>query len=144
MLSENFAPGVNPKLSRMNILPREFVDESDARKQMTPLIKGYLRLGATFGRGVFIDKPFNSYDVFVMMQTKKIDATYQKHFLGRANALEHLDVRDNALKTVGKIMLLPVTGSFRVVRAFVEFLLREDAADAEYIEDDNDSDGDEK
>ena len=144
VLSEKFAPGVNPKLSRMNILPREFVDESDARKQMTPLIKGYLRLGATFGRGVFIDKPFNSYDVFVMMQTKKIDATYQKHFLGRANALEHLDVRDNALKTVGKIMLLPVTGSFRVVRAFVEFLLREDAADAEYIEDDNDSDGDEK
>ena len=144
VLSENFAPGVNPKLSRMNILPREFVDESDARKQMTPLIKGYLRLGATFGRGVFIDKPFNSYDVFVMMQTRKIDATYQKHFLGRANALEHLDVRDNALKTVGKIMLLPVTGSFRVVRAFVEFLLREDAADAEYIEDDNDSDGDEK
>ena len=64
--------------------------------------------------------------------------------MGRANALEHLDVRDNALKTVGKIMLLPVTGSFRVVRAFVEFLLREDAADAEYIEDDNDSDGDEK
>ena len=135
VLDENFAEGVNPKLSRMNILPRDFVDEMDARKQMTPLIKGYLRLGATFGRGVFIDKPFNTYDVFVMVQTKKIDAAYQKHFLGRENALENLDVRDNALKTVGKIMLLPVTGSFKVVRAFFEFLLREDAADAEYIDD---------
>ncbi len=135
VLDENFADGVNPKLSRMNILPRDFVDEMDARKQMTPLIKGYLRLGATFGRGVFIDKPFNTYDVFVMVQTKKIDAAYQKHFLGRENALENLDVRDNALKTVGKIMLLPVTGSFKVVRAFFEFLLREDAADAEYIDD---------
>ena len=81
VLSENFADGINPKLSRMNILPREFIDDDDARRQMTPLIKGYLRLGATFGKGVFIDKPFNTYDVFVMVQTKKIDAAYQKQLL---------------------------------------------------------------
>ena len=135
VLSENFAEGVNPKLSRMNILPREFIDEMDARRQMTPLIKGYLRLGATFGKGVFIDKPFNSYDVFVMLQTKKIDAAYQKHFLGSENALNDLEEKDGPMKTIGKIMLFPVTGSFKVVRAFLEFLLREDAADAEYIED---------
>ena len=135
VLSENFAEGINPKLSRMNILPREFIDEMDARRQMTPLIKGYLRLGATFGKGVFIDKPFNSYDVFVMLQTKKIDAAYQKHFLGSENALNDLEEKDGPMKTIGKIMLFPVTGSFKVVRAFLEFLLREDAADAEYIED---------
>ena len=133
--TEKFADDVNPKLSRMNILPKEFVDETEARRQMTPLIKGYLRLGATFGKGVFIDKRFNSYDVFVMMQTKNIDAAYQKHFLGRENALEGLEEKDGALKTMGKIMLLPVTGSFKMVRAFFEFLLREDAADAEYIDD---------
>lgn len=147
VLSEKFADGVNPKLARMNILPREFIDEDDARRQMTPLIKGYLRLGATFGKGVFIDKPFNTYDVFVMVQTKKIDAAYQKHFLGRENALEHLDVRDGALKTVGKIMLLPVTGSFKMVRAFFDFLLREDGADVEYIDDkddDSNNNGDDK
>lgn len=138
VLSENFADGVNPKLSRMNILPREFVDETDARHQMTPLIKGYLRLGATFGKGVFIDKQFNSYDVFVMVQTKNIDAAYQKHFLGRENALEDLDIKDGALKTVGKIMLFPVTGSFKMIRALFEFLLREDAADAELIDDPKD------
>ncbi len=135
VLSENFAEGINPKLSRMNILPHEFIDETDARRQMTPLIKGYLRLGATFGKGVFIDKPFNSYDVFVMLQTKKIDAAYQKHFLGSENALNDLEEKDGPMKTIGKIMLFPVTGSFKVVRAFLEFLLREDAADAEYIED---------
>lgn len=135
VLSENFAEGINPKLSRMNILPREFIDEMDARRQMTPLIKGYLRLGATFGKGVFVDKPFNSYDVFVMLQTKKIDAAYQKHFLGSENALNDLEEKDGPMKTIGKIMLFPVTGSFKVVRAFLEFLLREDAADAEYIED---------
>ena len=81
VLPEKFAEGVNPKLSRMNILPREFIDESDARHEMTPLIKGYLRLGASFGKGVFVDVPFNSYDVFVMIETRKMDAAYQKHFL---------------------------------------------------------------
>ena len=81
VIPENFADGTDPKMARMNILPRAFVDEELAKKQMTPLIKGYLRLGATFGQGVFIDKPFNTYDVFVMMQTKNMDAAYQKHFL---------------------------------------------------------------
>lgn len=144
VLPENFADGVNPKLSRMNILPREFVDEADAKAQMTPLIKGYLRLGATFGRGVFIDAPFNSYDVFVMLETRKMDAAYQKHFLGREDALGTPDDdKDNIMKTVGKIITLPVVGPFRVVRAFVDFLLREDAADAEYIEDSEKSENEE-
>ena len=136
VLSENFADGVNPKMSRMNILPREFVDEADAKSEMTPLIKGYLRLGATFGRGVFVDLAFNSYDVFVILETRKMNAAYQKHFLGRENALgAPADDKENIMKTVGKIITLPVVGPFKVVRAFVDFLLREDAADAEYIED---------
>ena len=118
----------------MNILPRAFVDEESAKKQMTPLIKGYLRMGATFGAGVFIDKPFNTYDVFVMLQTKNMDAAYQKHFYGRENALEHLDVKRHPIQTLGKIMLMPITGSLNVLGAFFEFLLREDAADAEFIE----------
>jgi putative hemolysin len=144
VLSENFADGVNPKLSRMNILPREFVDEADARAQMTPLIKGYLRLGATFGKGVFVDAPFNSYDVFVMMETRKMNATYQKHFLGRENALGEPDEdKEHIIKTVGRIITMPVVGPFKFVRAFVDFLLREDAADAEYIEDNEKSENEE-
>lgn len=134
VLSENFAAGVNQKLSRMNILPEAFVDEEDAKRQMTPLIKGYLRLGATFGKGIFVDALFNSYDVFVTLQTKKIDAAYQKHFLGRENALQDLELKDGTMKTIGKIMTFPVVGPLKVMRAFAEFLLREDVADAEYIE----------
>ena len=136
VVPEKFAEGVNPKLGRMNILPRDFVDAADARAEMTPLIKGYLRLGATFGRGVFIDAPFNTYDVFVMLETRKMDAAYQKHFLGRENALgDPEDDKENIIRTVGKIMTFPVVGPFKVLRAVVDFLLREDAADAEYIED---------
>ncbi|MDE6250281.1 MAG: GNAT family N-acetyltransferase [Alphaproteobacteria bacterium] len=141
VVSENFADGVNPKLSRMNILPEAFIDEDDAKRQMTPLVKGYLRLGATFGKGVFVDYPFNSYDVFVMLQTKNIDPTYQKHFLGSENALDGLieDDKDGVMKTLGKMALLPITGPFKVMRAFAEFLLLEDADDAELVEESKDS-----
>lgn len=134
VIPERFADGVDQRMAKMNILPRAFVDEEPAKKQMTPLIKGYLRMGATFGQGVFIDKPFNTYDVFVMLQTKNMDAAYQKHFYGRENALEHLDVKRHPIQTLGKIMLMPITGSLNMLGAFFEFLLREDAADAEFID----------
>ena len=139
VLTEKFADGVDPRLSRMNILPPAFVDEERARREMTPLIKGYLRLGARFGKGVFIDAPFNTYDVFVMMQTKNIDAAYQKRFAGSEHAFEHLDIKDGAIKTLGKIVLFPVTGPYKALRAFGEFLLREDVADAEYVDDTHDT-----
>lgn len=127
--------GVNPRLTRMNILPREFVDEDRARREMTPLIKGYLRLGATFGKGVFLDAPFNTYDVFVMLETKKIAGTYQKHFLGSENALQHLEIEDGAMKKLGKFMLLPVTGPYKMLRALAALMMRDDAEDMEYVDD---------
>jgi len=134
---EKLPDDVDPRLTRMNILPEVFVDTEEARRQMTPLIKGYLGLGATFGKGVFIDKAFNSYDVFVTLQTKDINAAYQKHFFGREDALDDMDVdiRDGAIKTFGKIMLSPVTVPIKLVRTFFDFMLREDAADAELVDD---------
>ena len=118
----------------MNILPRAFIDEAEAKKQMTPLIKGYLRLGATFGRGVFIDKPFGTYDVFVLVQTKNIDRTYQKHFIGSEHAFDELGVKMGPLAMLGKIVMSPFTGTAKLVRAFAELFMREDADDVEYID----------
>ncbi len=134
VLSENFAEGTNQKLSRMNILPRDFVDEKMALKEMTPLVKGYLRLGATFGKGVFLDVPFNTYDVFVTVQTKKVDAMYQKHFAGSETAFEHLGIKDGPIKTLTKVMLMPVTGPYKLLRYMAQVLLKEDVVDAEYID----------
>ena len=133
---EKLPENIDPRMTKMNILPEVFVDPDDARKQMTPLIKGYLSLGATFGKGVFIDNAFNSYDVFVTLQTKDINAAYQKHYFGREDALEGMDVdiRDGAIKTLGKIVLSPVTVPIKLVRTFFDFMLREDAADAEFVE----------
>jgi len=130
--------GVNPKLTRMNILPAVFVDSNMARREMTPLIKGYLRINATFGRGVFIDKPFNTYDVFVMLRTRDMNAVYKKHFLGTDETFdgEDFELPSNFIQTLGKFITTPAKGAVRVVRSVFAFLLREDAADAEFIQED--------
>ncbi len=137
VLKENLDPSVNPGLTKMNILPRVFVDEAEAKKQMTPLIKGYLRLGATFGRGVFIDKGFGTYDVFVLVQTKNIDKNFQKHFTGSENAFDEFGVKVGPLSALGKIIMSPFTGTAKLIRAFGELFMREDADDIEYIDKDN-------
>ena len=144
VLKENLDPSVDPRMTQMNILPRAFIDEDEARKQMTPLIKGYLRLGATFGRGVFIDKPFGTYDVFVMLQTKNIDKTYQKHFTGSENAFDDLEIKEGPLHMLGKIIMSPITGTAKAIRSFAELFMREDADDVEYIDKEPDEEAGEK
>ena len=140
VLKENLDPSVNPGMTQMNILPRAFVDEDEAKKQMTPLIKGYLRLGATFGRGVFVDKPFGTYDVFVLVQTKNVDKTYQKHFAGSENAFDEFGVKEGPLAILRKIIMSPITGTAKAIRAFGELFMREDADDIEYIDKENSED----
>ena len=118
-------------------MPRAFVNEDEAKKQMTPLIKGYLRLGATFGRGVFIDKGFGTYDVFVLVQTKNIDKTFQKHFAGSENAFDEFGIKEGPLHMLTKIIMSPITGTAKAIRAFGELFMREDADDIEYIDKDD-------
>ena len=132
--TDKLAEGVNPKLTKMNILPKDFVDEAKAMAQMSPIIKGYMRLGATFGKGVFIDAPFNTCDVFVILQTKNVSRAYQKYILGSENAFDHLEAKEGAMKKFGKAMLLPFTGSFALFKAAAHFFLRDDADDAELVE----------
>ena len=144
VLKENLDPSIDPRLTQMNILPRVFVDEDEAKKQMTPLIKGYLRLGATFGRGVFIDKSFGTYDVFVMFQTKNMDKAYQKHFAGSENAFDELGVKEGPLHMLGKIILSPITGTAKAIRAFAELFMREDADDIEYKDETQEESAEEK
>ena len=56
-------------------------DELIAKKQMPPLIKGYINLGATIGDGVYIDKEFNSCDVLIVLEIKEINPRYLKRYL---------------------------------------------------------------
>ena len=64
----------------MDRLPREAVDPKAALQALPPLIKGYLRLGATFGDGAVIDRQFGTTDVFVTLPVEAIGARYRGHF----------------------------------------------------------------
>ena len=48
---------------------------------MPPLIKGYIKIGATFGEDAFIDKEFNSIDVFVLLDLEEVNPLILKRFI---------------------------------------------------------------
>jgi putative hemolysin len=69
----------------MDALPRDAIELKAAMKALPPLIKGYLRVGATFGDGAVIDRQFGTTDVFVVMPIAAINARYIEHFGPTAN-----------------------------------------------------------
>jgi L-ornithine Nalpha-acyltransferase len=64
----------------MNRLRRGTIDAKAALRELPPLIKGYLRLGATFGDGAVIDRQFGTTDVLVILPVAAINARYVAHF----------------------------------------------------------------
>ncbi len=58
----------------MNILRSEQVDRLLAVRQIPPLIKSYLRLGGFVGDGAYVDRGFNTIDVCVLLDTKRMSA----------------------------------------------------------------------
>ncbi len=64
----------------MAMVSKEQLDEKSAREALSPLIKGYLRLGARFGDGAVVDIKFNTTDVFVVMPVDRIGARYIDYF----------------------------------------------------------------
>lgn len=47
---------------------------------LPPLIKGYLRVGAKVGDGAFVDRDFNTVDVFMIMPVEQIVGRYGRRF----------------------------------------------------------------
>ncbi len=64
----------------MNRMAKEAVDVKAALRELPPLIKGYLRLGAHVGEGAVIDHQFGTTDVFIVMPVAGISARYIQHF----------------------------------------------------------------
>ena len=73
------------RFTAMDILPKEAVDPKAALHALPPLIKGYLRLGATFGTGAVIDRQFGTTDVLVILPVSAINPRYIDHFGPAAN-----------------------------------------------------------
>lgn len=57
----------------MAAVARADVEVRKALADLPPLVKGYLRCGATFGDGAVIDSQFGTIDVFVVMPVADID-----------------------------------------------------------------------
>jgi putative hemolysin len=64
----------------MNRLPASAIDRKAALHALPPLIKGYLRLGATIGDGAVIDRQFGTTDVFIVLPVAAINTRYIGHF----------------------------------------------------------------
>jgi putative hemolysin len=64
----------------MNLQPKEAIDAKAAMRDLPPMIKGYLRLGGVIGDGAVIDHDFNTVDVFVYVDMRKVTEKYFKHY----------------------------------------------------------------
>jgi putative hemolysin len=75
----------------MNLIPKDQLDAKSVFMTLPPLIKGYIRIGATVGLGAVIDHQWNSVDVCIVMPTQLITKKYMKHYLGGENPLTQLE-----------------------------------------------------
>lgn len=64
----------------MNLHAKEDIDVKKTFISLPPLIKGYLRLGASIGDGAVVDQQFNTTDVCIVMPTAKVTDKYYNHY----------------------------------------------------------------
>ncbi len=72
-----------PELYReMDMMPKEAINPRRALSAMPPLIKAYMRIGATFGSGAVVDHAFNTTDVLVILPVSSIAGRYINYYGG--------------------------------------------------------------
>jgi putative hemolysin len=64
----------------MDLMPVEAVDARKALAAMPPLVKGYLRLGASIGSGAVVDRAFGTTDVLVVLPIGRISGRYINYY----------------------------------------------------------------
>jgi putative hemolysin len=64
----------------MNRMRLDAVDTRKALRALPPLIRGYLRLGATIGDGAVVDPQFSTTDVLIVLPVSAISSRYLAHF----------------------------------------------------------------
>ncbi|MBZ4021452.1 ornithine-acyl-ACP acyltransferase [Rhodobacter sp. TJ_12] len=69
---------------RMDLVPEAALDRRVAMEQMPNLIKAYLRLGGFVGEGAYVDHPFNTTDVLLLMDTQAMSEKHREFYTRRA------------------------------------------------------------
>ncbi|TRW95160.1 GNAT family N-acetyltransferase [Paracoccus sp. M683] len=67
----------------MNLIPADRIDRREAMVNMPALIKAYLRVGGVVGQGAFLDRAFNTTDVFLLMDTAVMSDKHRKFYESR-------------------------------------------------------------
>jgi len=60
------------QFQRMDLIPESDLDRVAAARALPALIKGYLRMGGVVGEGAFIDHGFNTTDICLLMDVKRV------------------------------------------------------------------------
>lgn len=69
-----------PRRIAMNRIAKADIDPKAAFRELPPLIKGYLRVGAVVGDGAVVDHQFGTTDVLIVLPVSAISARYLAHF----------------------------------------------------------------
>ncbi len=64
----------------MNQIAPQDLDLKKAMRQLPPLIKGYLRLGAMIGEDAVIDNQFGTIDVLIILPVAQLNPRYVNHY----------------------------------------------------------------
>ncbi len=72
-----------PGYQAMDLIPEAQIDRRSAMIEMPPLIKAYLRLGGFVGEGAFVDRPFNTTDVCLLMDTTVMSERHRGYYTRR-------------------------------------------------------------
>ncbi|VDC30064.1 GNAT family N-acetyltransferase [Pseudogemmobacter humi] len=71
---------LEPGRAAMDLITKDRLDRARAMAAMPALIKAYLRLGGFVGDGAFIDRPFNTTDVCLLMDTGRMSARHRDFY----------------------------------------------------------------
>ncbi len=62
--------------ANFQIIKKEQINSSEEFRKLPPLIKAYIRVGAWVGSGAIVDSKFNTTDVLIVLNSKKILKRY--------------------------------------------------------------------
>jgi putative hemolysin len=90
------AKAIASRYISMDRMSKSAIDVKAALHALPPLLKGYLRLGATFGDGAVVDHQFGTIDVLVLLPVSAISERYIGHF--GAGAERHAPERQSTAR----------------------------------------------
>lgn len=78
---KKFNVKATPKFKgELNLLSKDQIDTKRAIRNLPPMIKGYLRVGAKFSTQIAIDAKFNTVDVLTVLPVSDIKKRYIKYY----------------------------------------------------------------